>query len=71
MPQVGLLLVSHRLQEMLAKDCSCIAVGEYCGCYVWVLPEGQDQLTKLTLAILDYAMHEPPVKAQQASGLQH
>ena len=39
-----------------------MAVGEYCGCYVWVLPEGQDQLTKLTLAILDYALHEPPVK---------
>jgi len=46
----------------LPKDCSCISIGEYCGCYVWVLPEGQDQLTKLTLAILDYAMHEPPVK---------
>ncbi len=49
-------------KKCLPKHCPCIAVGEYCGCYVWVLPEGQDQLTKLTLAILDYAMHEPPVK---------
>ena len=49
-------------KKCLPKDCSCISVGEYCGCYVWVLPEGQDQLTKLTLAILDYALHEPPVK---------
>ena len=49
-------------KKCLPKHCHCIAVGEYCGCYVWVLPEGQDQLTKLTLAILDYAMHEPPVK---------
>ena len=29
---------------------------------MWVLPEGQDQLTKLTLAILDYALHDPPAK---------
>jgi hypothetical protein len=49
-------------KKCVPKDCCCIAVGEYCGCYVWVLPEGQDQLTKLSLAILDYAMHEPPVK---------
>jgi hypothetical protein len=49
-------------KKCLPKHCDCIAVGEYCGCYVWVLPEGQDQLTKLTLAILDYAVHDPPVK---------
>ena len=51
-------------KKCFAKHCHprCVAVGEYCGCYVWVLPEGQDQLTKLTLAILDYALHEPPVK---------
>ena len=40
----------------------CVPVGEYCGCYVWVCPEGQDQLTKLTLTILNYALHDPPVK---------
>ena len=49
-------------KKCLPKKCPCMAVGEYCGCYVWVLPEGQDQLTKLTLTILDYALHEPPVK---------
>jgi hypothetical protein len=35
-------------------------VGEYCGVYVWVEPEGRDQLTKLTLAILDFAVNNPP-----------
>jgi hypothetical protein len=45
-----------------ARHCRCVAVGEYCGCCVWVFPEGQDQLTKLTLTILDYALHESPVK---------
>jgi hypothetical protein len=49
-------------KKCVPKHDHCIAVGEYCGCYVWVLPEGQDQLTKLTLAILDYALHDPPVK---------
>ena len=43
------------------KHGACPCYGEYCGIYVWVPPEGQDELTKLTLAILDYAMHEPPV----------
>ena len=38
-----------------------MVMGEYRGCYVWVTPEGQDQLTKLTLAILDYALHDPPI----------
>ena len=49
-------------KKCVPKQCSCTPVGEYCGCYVWVCPEGQDQLTKLSLVILDYAMHEPPVK---------
>jgi hypothetical protein len=49
-------------KKCLPKRTKCMLVGEYCGCYVWVLPEGRDQLTKLTLAILDYAMHDPPVK---------
>ena len=44
------------------KHGSCECYGEYCGIYVWVPPEGQDELAKLTLAILDYALHEPPVK---------
>jgi hypothetical protein len=41
------------------KDC-CKFVGEYCGVYVWVGPEGRNELAKLTLAILDYALHDPP-----------
>jgi hypothetical protein len=49
-------------KKCLPKDRKCLLVGEYCGCYVWVCPEGRDELTKLTLAILDYAVHEPPVK---------
>ena len=41
------------------KDC-CNYVGEYCGTYVWVGPEGRDELAKLTLAILDYAQNDAP-----------
>lgn len=41
------------------KDC-CTFVGEYCGVYVWVGPEGRDELAKLTLTILDYALHDSP-----------
>jgi hypothetical protein len=43
------------------KDC-CTLVGQYCGTYIWVGPDGRDDLTKLTLAILDYALNTPPVK---------
>ncbi|MGO8688231.1 MAG: hypothetical protein ACLQLG_01235 [Thermoguttaceae bacterium] len=49
-------------EKCAPKRCNCVAVGQYCGVYVWVGPEGRDQLTKLTLAILDYAMHDPPTK---------
>ena len=44
------------------KACDCILVGEYCGCFVWVTEEGRDELTKLTLAILNYALNNPPQK---------
>jgi hypothetical protein len=40
------------------KHCDC--VGHYRDTYVWVLPEGRDELTKLTLAILDYAINSAP-----------
>jgi hypothetical protein len=43
-----------------AKHGSCGCYGEYHGMFVWVGPEGRDELTKLTLAILDYALHDPP-----------
>jgi hypothetical protein len=40
------------------RNCAC--VGHYCGTYVWVLPEGRDELTKLTLTILDFAINNAP-----------
>jgi hypothetical protein len=43
----------------LPKACKCLKYGHYCGVYVWVLPGGEDELTKLTLAILDYAVNTP------------
>lgn len=49
-------------KKCVPKHCDCIYVGQYCGVYVWVLREGRDELAKLTLAILDYAMHDPPVR---------
>jgi hypothetical protein len=42
------------------RGCGCIYVGHYCDVYVWVLPEHRDKLTQLTLAILDYAVSDPP-----------
>ena len=46
--------------EKDVPKCPCLLVGHYCGVYVWVCPEGRDGLTKLTLAILDYAIHDQP-----------
>jgi hypothetical protein len=46
--------------EKQVPKCPCLLVGHYCGVYVWVTNDGRDELTKLTLAILDYAIHEPP-----------
>ncbi len=43
----------------IPKGCPCLPVGCYCGTYVWVPPEGRDQLTQLTLGILDIALFEP------------
>ncbi len=47
-------------KNCVPKGCPCLQVGEYCGTYVWVTASGQDELTKLTLAILDYAQNAPP-----------
>ncbi len=44
------------------KHCECLYVGNYCGTYVWVDAAGRDELSKLTLAILDYALNSPPTK---------
>jgi hypothetical protein len=42
------------------KHClECNMVGHYCGTYVWIPPEGRDQLTKLMLLIQDIAFYEP------------
>ncbi|PQO33455.1 hypothetical protein C5Y96_11470 [Blastopirellula marina] len=43
-------------KSCVPKNCDCLKVGEYCGTYVWVLPCGQSELTKLTFTILDYAL---------------
>jgi hypothetical protein len=40
----------------------CCSVGHFCDTYVWIGPEGRDELTKLTLAILDYATHDSPAR---------
>lgn len=48
----------------LPKDHRCLKVGHHCGVYVWVLPGGEDELSKLTLAILDYAVN-PPREAER------
>jgi hypothetical protein len=45
--------------KCVPKHCACVG---HCGdVYVWVLPEGRNDLTHLTLAILDYAMNSAPV----------
>ncbi|MGH7140412.1 MAG: hypothetical protein ACREHD_32155 [Pirellulales bacterium] len=48
-------------KKHLPKCASCLPVGHHCGVYVWVTPDGRDQLTKLTLTILDYALNSAPV----------
>lgn len=37
------------------KKCDCTKLGHYCGKYVWLAPGGQNELSKLTMVILDYA----------------
>lgn len=48
--------------ECVPRHCSGIKVGRCGDTYVWVLPGGQDELTKLTLTILDYAFSPPGTK---------
>ncbi|PWT77459.1 MAG: hypothetical protein C5B59_03980 [Bacteroidetes bacterium] len=52
-------------KKAVPKECPCNLVGQYCDTYVWVLPGGQDELSKLTLAILDYAQNAPPQEVQK------
>ncbi len=45
----------------MKKRNPCCLVGTYCGCAVWVQPgQGTDELSKLTLVVLDYAINDPP-----------
>ena len=48
-------------KKQLPPKCDCLAVGDYCGVYVWVDCYGRDQLTKLTMTILDFAVNAQPV----------
>ncbi|MGH7137991.1 MAG: hypothetical protein ACREHD_19755, partial [Pirellulales bacterium] len=50
----------YSCKKCVPKYVSCYPVGHYCGVYVWVEPDGRDQLTKLTLSILDYALNSAP-----------
>ena len=47
-------------KKEVPKDCPPNCIGRYSDTYVWVMPDGRDELTKLTLAILDYAVNNPP-----------
>jgi hypothetical protein len=46
-------------EKCVASHGKCCKSGTYCGTYVWLLPNGQDELSKLTLVILDYALNQP------------
>jgi hypothetical protein len=47
-------------EKCAKKHCHCCYQAHYCGVHIWVPPEGSDELTKLTLMILDFALHDPP-----------
>jgi len=50
-------------KEHVPADC-CDYQGHYCGITVWVPASGRNELSKLTLAILDYAFNEPAKAVQ-------
>jgi hypothetical protein len=52
------------------KQSPCHLVGSYCDLYVSVPPEGRDMLTRLTLAILDYAVNDPAQFAKRTKQVQ-
>jgi hypothetical protein len=44
----------------IRKQNPCCLMGEHCGTVVWVTPgRGTDELAKLTIAILDFAVNDP------------
>jgi hypothetical protein len=52
-------------KKSLPKGNLCLKKGHYCGTYVWLCPEGQDELTKLTMTILDYAFSPQAPKSSK------
>ncbi len=42
----------------------CCRSGEYCGTHVWVLPGGREELSKLTMIILDYAFNVSAISTE-------
>ena len=50
-------------RKCLPKGQRCLKRGHYCGTYVWLREGGQDELTKLTMTILDYAFSSQAPKA--------
>jgi len=46
-------------KKCMPKHGKCLKVGHYCDMYIWVKPGGQNELTKLTLNILNYAYNDP------------
>ncbi len=51
--------IGYGCKKCMPKHAKCLKVGNYCGMQVWVLPGAQDELTKLTLNILNYAYNDP------------
>ena len=51
--------IGYGCKKCMPKHARCLKVGHSCGTYVWVLPRGQDELTKLTLLVLNYAYNDP------------
>ena len=45
------------------ENMDCNFVGHYRNTYVWVPPQGRNELTKLILIILDIAFYDPPPQA--------
>jgi hypothetical protein len=50
-------------RKCLPKGQKCLKKGHYCGTYVWLRDGGQDELTKLTMTILDYAFSSQAPKS--------
>lgn len=54
--------------DEIKKNNPCCLMGEHCGTLVWVTPgRGSEQLTRLTIAILDYAVNDPKELAAPAT----